>query len=103
VFKAAAEEQVFEKFLALGVVWSLFEFELAAVGHVLCEFLWVAVTKLLNRRVNLALLNLSVLIVLVSSAKPLPGKLPFKKIQDDISSALKIVSSALFNAQVSVG
>mgnify|MGYP000150200395 CR=1 FL=1 len=55
------------------VVWLLLEFEGTAVLHELTEFGGVPTAKLLQRSLNLLLLNVVVLLVLGASWEALPG------------------------------
>ena len=57
------------------VVRLLLEFELSAVLHVLTEFGGVASAELLERCLNLLLLNIAVLFILRATWKSLPWEL----------------------------
>ena len=60
-------------------------------------------TQLLYGCVDFRLFDLAILVILVSRAKALPGKLSLKEVQDHIASTFEVVSTGLFDAQVSVG
>ena len=59
--------------------------------------------KRLNWSVDLALFDLSILVVLISGPQALPRELALKQIQNHVSGTFEVISSALFDAQVSVG
>lgn len=103
VFEAAAVEEVFEELLVLSIVRGLLELELSAMRHVLGELFGVAVAQLLYGGVDLALLDLAILVVLVPSAEALPRQLSLEEVEDHVTSTLEVVSPALFNTQVGVG
>jgi len=70
---------------AKAVVWLLFKFQLAAVLHELAELNWMASAQLLQRRLNLLLLDVVVLLILGATGQTLPGKRTLEQIQEDVA------------------
>jgi hypothetical protein len=58
--------------------------------------------QLFDRGVNFALFDLTVFVVLIASAQPLPREFTLKKIKDHITSPFEIVPSTLLYAKMSV-
>ena len=73
MLESAPVEKLFKYLFISRVVGCLFELELSRVCHELSEFLWVSVAELLNGGVDLAFLDFSVFVILVSRAQALPG------------------------------
>lgn len=88
VFKAASVEELFENLLIPGVIRGLFELQLPAVGHVLCELFRIAMAKLLDGGVDLAFFDLAIFVVLVSGAESLPRELSFEQVENNVASTL---------------
>ena len=63
----------------------------------------VAVAELLDGCVDLALLDASVLVVLVPGSESLPWQLALEQIQQHVPRALQVVAARLLNAEVRVG
>ena len=76
--KLAFVVEVAEQSSQVGIVWSLLEAQIAAISHVSRHLFWVAEAKSINWGIYFALLNLLILILLVSSPKPLPRQFSLK-------------------------
>ena len=103
MLEAASEEEILKKLLVFGIVWRLLKLKLATMRHKLCELFGITMAKLLDWSVNLALFNLSVLIVFISCSEALPGQLTLQQIENYVTSAFQIVPSTLLNTEVGVG
>ena len=103
MLETASVEKVLEQLLILGIVRCLFELELPAVSHVLSELFGVSVAQLLNGRINLALLDLPILVVLVFRAQALPWEFSFEQIEDHVTGSFEVVSATLLDAKMGVG
>ena len=82
------------------VVGLLLELELSAVLHVLTEFGGVAPAELLERRLNLLLLDVVVLFILRATWKSLPRELTLDEVEEYVTDSLEIVSPGLLNTLV---
>ena len=61
----------------------------------------MAATELLKGRLNLFFFDCGILFILGTTGQSLPWKLAFKKVQNDVTNGLQIISSGLLNTFVS--
>lgn len=88
---------VLEEAKAGPVVGLLLELQLAAVLHVLTELGRVSTAKLLQRSLNLLLLDVVVLFILGATWKSLPWELTLEEVEEDVTDGLQIVSPRLLD------
>lgn len=85
VFKAASEEEFSEKLLKFFIIRGLFELILSTGCHVLSKLFGISMAKRLNGSVDLALFDLSILVVLISGAQALPREFALQQVQNYVS------------------
>ena len=88
----------FKEANASPIVGLLLKFEGTAVLHELSEFRWVAATKLLQRSLNLFLLDRIVFLVLAATWQTLPWERSLNQVEENMADCFQIIASALFNA-----
>ena len=97
----AYRHTVLKKATAKPVVGLLLELELSAVLHELLELVRVTAAELLERQLDLLLLDSCVLFILGSTWESLPGELALEEVQNHVPDTLQIVSSRLLDAFMS--
>ena len=65
----------------VSIVWSLVKIQIATVCHVRCYLFWIAQAQGVDRCVDLALLDLLVLVIFVPSPKSLPREFTFEHVE----------------------
>ena len=91
-----------EKADDIAIVGILGKAQASTIVHELQEFLWLTLTKLLQRCILLLFLYLSILLRLGFAWQALPWERSHQEIQYNVSNALKVISSGLFVSQMSV-
>lgn len=85
---------------ASAIVRILLKLERATVFHELTELNGVTSTQLLQRRLNLLLLNVVILFVLAAPRETLPRQRSLDEVKQHVANSLQVVSSGLLNALV---
>ena len=99
---ATALKQLAEEAAQVVIVGALVEIQILAVLQVLGELFGAAARQLLDRRLDLLLLDAVVLIILVLSRQALPGQRSLKEVKQDVPNALHIVTTRLLDADMCV-
>lgn len=104
VFKAVSMHRFLEKAAQVLVVRFLIKAQVATIDKVVREgrLLGETTGQLLNCCRYLLVLDPVVFLFLCATVKPLPRQLPFQKVNQYVSNRLNVISSRLFNAQVSI-
>jgi len=80
------------------IIRFLLELESPAVLHVFLKLFWTVLAHGFKGGFLLLFLNCSVFFILVSSRESLPRKRAFKEVEQDMTNAFQIVSTALLLA-----
>ena len=92
--------QVSEEPAQVGVVRRLVEAQVSAVRHVSRHFFRIPEAERVNGCLDFAFFDLLVFVFFIPGAEALPGELALKQVKKYVASALKVISSALFDTQM---
>ena len=102
VFVAHSVEQILEQLPQVGIVRPIFKVLVLALYHILDELFRKSLTEVLQTCLLLFFLDLLIFFFFGLGLEALPGQPTSQKVDEDISQALQIISSALFNTDVGV-
>ena len=86
----------------IGIVGLFFKKTVLAILDIFGKLFGRSTTKLFDGCLNLLLLNTIVLIVLILASETLPGQSTLIEIKKDVTDGLQIISSCLFDTDMSV-
>ena len=102
ILVAEVLEKGTEQVLDVLVVWLVLEVEGSAVLHVGDELRWETLAEFFKVGHDLLLLDLLVLFLDSSGSKSLPREFSSQEVHEDVSETFHVVSSGLFDTDVSV-
>lgn len=92
----------FEEAQTVLVIGLLLELQAPAIDHVIVELLRHSCAEILKARLQLLVLNILVLFVFVAAGQALPREAALDEVEEHVADRLKVISSTLLLAFVSI-